>query len=313
MTNDHSIFADLGRVAVIGSGAVGAYYGGRLAQAGADVHFLVRRDHALWKSSGLRVQSVDGDFTVNPVQAYDSAKSIGPCDVVIIALKTTANPVLVDMVPPLLKPGTRLLTLQNGLGNDAFLAREFGPERVMGGLCFVCINRSDDGVIHHLGQGHISLGNFQRVVDSRLQSVADAFNSAGVAAKAVDDLAAIQWRKLVWNIPFNGLALAEGGIDCAGILATPEGEARVRRLMAEVISAAAVFGHQLPDDIIDQQISVTQSMGAYRPSTLIDFLEGRPVELEGIWGEPLRQATAVGLAMPELSNLYQRIRKAIGV
>jgi 2-dehydropantoate 2-reductase len=299
----------IGKVAVVGAGAVGAYYGGRLAAAGADVRFLVRRDLEIWRQHGLRVRSVAGDFTIHPVAAAGSPAGIGPCDLVIIALKATANDALDQLIPPLLGPDTRLLTLQNGLGNDALLATKFGAERVMGGLCFVCINRSDDGIIHHLGEGHVSLGNFSRPVDQRLREVADAFKASGVPARVVDELAATQWRKLVWNIPFNGLAVAMGGVDCAAILSTPEGEARVRALMAEVIDAATVFGYTMPEDLIEQQLQVTRAMGPYRPSTLIDFLDGRPIELDAIWGEPLRRARAAGLAMPELERLIGEIRR----
>lgn len=302
----------IGRVAVVGSGAVGAYYGGRLAAAGANVHFLVRRDLPIWREHGLRVRSVAGDFAIQPVAAAAGPEEIGPCDLVIIALKATANDALARIIPPLLGARTRLLTLQNGLGNDDLLASLFGAERVMGGLCFVCINRSDDGVIHHLGEGHVSLGNHGRAADERLMEVAAAFKAAAVPARVVDELAATQWRKLVWNIPFNGLSVAMGGVDCSVILSTPEGEARVRALMAEVIEAAAAFGHSLPADLTEQQLQVTRAMGPYRPSTLIDYLAGRPIELEAIWDEPLRRARSAGLAMPELGRLFDEIRSRVG-
>lgn len=297
----------IGRVAVVGSGAVGAYYGGRLAAAGADVTFLVRRDLEIWRKHGLRVRSVHGDFDVCPVAAAARPEEIGPRDLVIIALKATANDTFDHLLPPLLGPRTRLLTLQNGLGNDDLLAAKFGPERVMGGLCFVCINRADDGVIHHLGEGNISLGNHGRPADDRARAIGEAFKASGVPARVTDDLAATQWRKLVWNIPFNGLAVAMGGVDCSVILATPAGEARVRALMEEVIRAAAAFGHGMPADLIEHQLRVTRAMGPYRPSTLIDFLDGRPIEREAIWGEPLRRARAAGIRMPELEKLYGEI------
>lgn len=301
----------IGRVAVVGAGSVGAYYGGRLAAAGADVRFLVRRDLEIWRKHGLRVRSVAGDFTIQPVAAAGNPEEVGPCDLVIIALKATANEALDRLIPPLLGPDTRLLTLQNGLGNNDLLATRFGAERVMGGLCFVCINRADDGVIHHLGEGHVSLGNHGRPADERLRDVAAAFKASGVPARVVDELAATQWRKLVWNIPFNGLAVAMGGVDCAVILSTPEGEARVRALMTEVIHAAAAFGYKLPEDLIEQQLQVTRAMGPYRPSTLVDFLDGRPIELDAIWSEPLRRAKASGLSMPELEKLIGEMREKL--
>ena len=146
------------RIAVIGSGAVGCYYGGRLAQYGEDVHFLMRRDLEHVRTHGLQVHSVHGDFSLPEVQAHSSTESIGPCDLVIITLKVTDNEALLELIPPLLKPDAMLLTLQNGLGIETWLAEHFGAEQVLGGLCFVCINRTAPGVIEHYSQGGSSWG-----------------------------------------------------------------------------------------------------------------------------------------------------------
>jgi 2-dehydropantoate 2-reductase len=304
--NNHSGL--LGRVAVVGAGAVGGYYGAKLARAGEDVAFLSRTHCRRWREDGITVRSVDGDFRVPEADAHERPETMGPADWVIIAIKATANHLLPGLLAPLVGPGTRLLTLQNGLGNDDLLAGHFGPERVLGGLCFTCINRTPDGVIHHLGQGHITLGEYQRPAGPDAARIAEAFNRAGVPARASDCLEALQWRKLVWNIPFNGLAVAEGGLDTEALLAMPEGEERTRTLMKEVIAVAARLGHEFPADLIDQQISVTRTMGAYRPSSLIDFLEGRPVETEAIWGEPLRRARSLGVPTPALEALHRKIR-----
>lgn len=301
-----------GRIAVVGAGAVGAYYGGRLAAAGHRVSFLVRRDYEVWRQHGLRVRSVQGDFTIRPVRAFRHAAEMGPHDLVVIALKATANEALAGILPPLLHAGTALLTLQNGLGNDDWLAAHFGGDRVFGGLCFTCINRADDGVIHHFGQGHIALGEYRRPPGPRAEAMVAAFKAAGVPARTAPDLATAQWRKLVWNIPFNGLAIAEGGLDCVGLLADPRIEARARELMDEVIASAAAFGYAMDPGLVDQQIEVTKAMGPYRPSSLIDFLAGRPVELDAIWSEPLRRARAAGCAVPALARLHEQIRASLG-
>jgi len=300
----------LGRVAVIGAGAVGGYYGARLADAGEDVAFLSRTHFRRWRAEGITVHSVDGDFRVPAPEVHESPETIGLVDWAVIALKTTANHRLPDLLRPLVGPETRLLTLQNGLGNDDLLAEHFGAWRVLGGLCFTCINRSPDGVIHHLGQGHITLGEYKRPAGPDSALVVDAFTRAGIRVRAHDSLEAIQWRKLVWNVPFNGLAVAEGGLDTQALLALPDGEKKVRTLMAEVIAVAEKLGHTFPPDLIDQQIAVTRTMGAYRPSSLIDFLEGRPVETEAIWGEPVRRAHTLSLPVPAMENLYRRIRES---
>lgn len=131
------------------------------------------------------------------------------------------------------------------------------------------------------------------------------FSRAGVQATQNDHLAELRWRKLVWNIPFNGLAIAAGGVTTDQILGEKGLEPEVRALMAEVIEAAAVFGYIIPVNFIDHQVELTLRMGPYKPSSLIDFLAGREVEVEAIWGEPLRRAQALGAEMPRLKKLYQ--------
>jgi 2-dehydropantoate 2-reductase len=124
-------------------------------------------------------------------------------------------------------------------------------------------------------------------------------------------LAAARWKKLVWNIPFNGLSIAAGGIDTADILADPALEQRVRDLMHEIISTARAIGHAVPFDLIPDMIERTRTMTRYRPSSLIDFEEGREVELEPIWGEPVRQAQTAGLPMLHVSELYRQLKALV--
>jgi 2-dehydropantoate 2-reductase len=296
------------RIAVVGSGAVGCYYGGRLANDGRDVHFLMRSDLAHVTTHGLRVHSPAGDFFLPSVRAYGTPEEIGPCDLVIIALKATANDALGRLIPPLLHARTLLLTLQNGLGGDEWLAKRFGTERVLGGLCFVCLNRTAPGEVHHLAQGEISIGELSGPPQSRTQLIAAAFNQADVPCQVVESLATARWKKLAWNIPFNGLAIAAGGIDTQRILTDPGLNKLARELIREVIAAANRLGHELPPSIEDIQMKATESMGPYRPSSLIDFLEGRDVEVEPIWGEPLRRAQAAGAITPRLEMLYYLLR-----
>lgn len=300
----------LGRIAIIGAGAVGCYYGGRLAQHGQDVHFLMRSDFDTVTREGMQITSPLGDAHLK-VNAHRSTADIGPCDLVIIALKVTANAALLEMIPPLLHENTLLLTLQNGLGNEEFLAEHFGAERVLGGLCFVCINRLSPGVIHHIAQGRINLGEHTRPALPRTCEIAAAFQASQIDCQVMDSLAAARWQKLVWNIPFNGLSIAAGGIDTAAILADPALENRVRALMAEIIQTAAALGHALPANLIDDMVHRTRTMEAYKPSSLIDYLEGREVELEAIWGNPIRQATAAGLAMPQVQRLYDELKEKL--
>jgi 2-dehydropantoate 2-reductase len=300
------------RYGIVGSGALGGYYGAKLAKAGCDVHFLMRSDLDAVLRDGLTIRSKDGDFHLPRVHARGTPGEIGPCDVVLIALKTTSNTALPDLIPPLLGPETTLVTLQNGLGNEEFLASHFGAPRVMGGLCFVCLNRTAPGVIEHFGHGTLSIGEFKGPPQDRTMRVVSDFLRAGIEAKAVQSLITERWRKLVWNIPFNGLGIAAAA-NVAEVLENEHLHAAARDLMAEVIDAAGKLGYAIRLDFIEHQIARSLPMGGYRSSSQIDYEAGREVEVESIWGEPLRQARAAGAATPRLELLYALLTRLADV
>jgi len=145
------------KIAVVGCGAVGSFYGAKLARGGDEVHFLLRSDYDVVKRRGVRIVSPQGDFCVKPKCAR-AAEHIGPCDLVLIGLKTTANDQFAALLPPLLRPETAVLTLQNGLGNEQQLTAVASVDQILGGLCFVCLNRLEPGVIHHIDHGLVMLG-----------------------------------------------------------------------------------------------------------------------------------------------------------
>jgi 2-dehydropantoate 2-reductase len=295
-------------IAVVGSGAVGCYYGGMLAHVGCDVRFLMRADLEKVRREGLAIHT-RGESLAVLAEAFGSVEAIGPVDLVIVALKATANAALDTLIPPLLHETTALVTLQNGLGNEEYLAARWGAERVLGALCFVCLNRIAPGTIEHLDHGSISVGEFGRVVSPRAQWLVEALRRAGVEAKSVDNLVEERWRKLLWNIPFNGLSIAAGGATVADVLADDGLRTEARALMSEALDAARRLGHDIPDSFADFQIERSHSMGPYRTSSLIDWRLGRPVEVEAIWGEPLRHGTRAGAAMPRLAMIYHLLRR----
>jgi 2-dehydropantoate 2-reductase len=227
----------------------------------------------------------------------------------LIALKTTANSNLPSLIPPLLHDRTMLLTLQNGLGSEELLAENFGAERVIGGLCFVCLNRVAPGMIEHYDVGRLVSGEYSGYPLARTHDVAWEFKRCGVVCSVAENIGRERWRKLVWNIPFNGLSVVAGGLDTAAILADDSLRARTLALMDEVIGAANKCGYALPTAVALEQIKRTETLGAYKPSTLIDYEARRPLEIEAIWGEPLRRARTAGLAMPELEQLYHELRE----
>ena len=232
-------------------------------------------------------------------------------------------------MPPLVGPGTAVLTLQNGLGNEEQLARLFPPEQILGGLCFVCLNRLEPGLIYHLEHGLVVLGEFQRFPEPRTHDLASIFRQAGIACKVTDNLTRAHWEKLTWNIPFNGLGVASaaggdalsapdsqrGNRDALGpclttdkLLADPKWERLVREVMLEVIAVARALGLEISEKLAENQIDRTRTMGAYKASTLIDFERGQPLELESLFLEPLRQAQTAGVPVPRLEALCRVLK-----
>jgi len=297
-----------GRIGIVGSGSIGLYYGAKLAATGHDVAFLMRGGLEEARRDGIRVYSeTTGDVHLAEPTVFASAEEIGPCSLVINSLKATSNDALAHAIPPLLGPDTALLTLQNGLGGDELLASQFGAERVLGGLCFICLTRRTPASVNHVGKGKLSIGEFGRPVSSRLRKIAEAFNTARVHTDVVENLAEERWRKLVWNIPFNGLSVAAGGVTVDTILADPVLHQRCRGLMEETIATANALGFPIEEKYADFQIDRTYPMGPYAPSTLIDWRAGQKLEVEPIWGEPLRRARTAGVTTPLLEALYAQL------
>jgi len=315
------------KIAVVGCGALGSYYGAKLCHAGQDVHFLLRSDFDAVRRHGVTVRGVNEDFNVRP-QCARAPEEIGGSDLVLIGLKTTANDQFPKMLPPLVGTRTTVLTLQNGLGNEEQLAQLFAPEQIMGGLCFVCLNRIAPGVIHHIAHGTIVTGEFQRPSQTRTHEIAAMFQHAGVHCHVAENLERAHWEKLIWNIPFNGLGVAgSAGYDAVvsgnipsdtnvgaclptdQLLGEPRWETLVRELMLEVIANANQLGFDLSESLADKNIERTRNMGAYRASTLVDFEKRQPLELEALFLEPLRHAQQAGVPTPRLNALCEVLKQ----
>ena len=296
------------RIAIVGTGALGGWYAGLLAEAGHEVHCLASSDHEVINRDGLTLRHKGAQRVVRVASATPEAAAIGPCDLVVVTLKSTSNDALPRLLGPLLGTATLVVTLQNGMGNVEALARLLPAERIVAGLCFVCINRLAPAVIDTTLAGYVRMAAATGPINPAVERCVGIFAAAGVDCQAETSLESVLWKKLCWNIPFNGLAIAGGSITTDLILADPALNERAYLLMKEVQAAAVARGHGFEDSHIKRQFVVTVGMGPYRPSSLIDFVEGRDVEVEGIWGEPLRRGLAAGVAMPETQRLVDDIK-----
>ncbi|PAZ05030.1 MAG: hypothetical protein CAK86_04440 [Opitutia bacterium AMD-G1] len=299
------------KIGIVGTGALGGWYAALLAEAGHEVRCLARSDFKAIQDNGLTIRNKGQERTVRVASASPDAGTIGPCDLVVVTIKSTSNYALPELVTPLLGPSTIVVTLQNGMGNVEALAKLLPVERVVAGLCFVCINRLAPSVIDTTLAGYVRMAAATGPISTAVETCVTTFAAAGVDCLAEASLESVLWKKLCWNIPFNGLSIAGGSIPTDLILANPALNERAYVLMKEVQAAAVARGHGFEDAHIKRQFVVTVGMGPYRPSSLIDFVEGREVEVEGIWGEPLRRGLAAGVKMPETEKLVAEIKARI--
>ncbi|QDS95319.1 2-dehydropantoate 2-reductase [Roseimaritima multifibrata] len=298
--------------AIIGSGALGGLYGAMLARAGFDVHFLFHSDAEHVRQNGLQIDSKNGDFHLDSVNVYDDPEAMPACDVTILALKTTNNHLLRDLLPGPTGTGGTVLVLQNGLNVEVETAAIVGPGRVLGGCCFLCSNKVGKGHIRHLDYGRIVFGRYTPIdapppgIDAYTQSLADELQSAGIDAQPTPDLWQARWRKLMWNIPFNGLSVV---LDASTKQLIEDEHAchLATDLMQEVANASEATGRPQPDDAIEKTIDHTRHMVPYDSSMRLDYLSGRPMEIEAILGNPIRMAAGAGLKLPKVEMLYHQL------
>jgi 2-dehydropantoate 2-reductase len=175
-------------------------------------------------------------------------------------------------------------------------------------LCFICLSRTSRTTVERYDYGHITIGEFGRAPRPRTHAIASEFKGGRIQCQVVEDLVLERWRKLVWNIPFNGLSILGGGIDTAAIIGDDDLRRTTLGLMDEVIDAANKCGYSLEHAPAKQQMERTEAMGAYKPSTLLDCEARKPLEIAAIWGEPFRRAAAAGAATPRLELLYSLLR-----
>lgn len=295
------------RYAIVGVGGIGGYYGGRLAQSGQEVHFLCRSDYQHIKEHGLKVESVKGDFHLTQVNAYNDAKQMPPCDVILVCTKTLSNYQLKEILPSLVHQDSLVILVQNGLGMEQTLAQALPDIKIAGATAFICSFKVGQGHIRHAEYGELSLSPYHACVADSLKQVALDLQQAGIPTQYVDDLNYLRWKKLVWNIPYNGLTVL---MNASTDKLTFDADSRplLQDLMREVIEAAAACGATIPFDFIDKMIASTEKMTPYSPSMKLDYEASRPMEIDTMYTCPILTARAAGYEMKKTAVLEQQLR-----
>lgn len=295
------------RYGIIGTGAIGGYYGAMLARSGKEVHFLFHSDYDFVKANGLQVDSPKGSFHLDGIHAWHAAQDMPQCDVVFVCLKTTKNNLLNQLLPPLLKADTRVVLIQNGIGVEAGVQAMFPGVKLAAGIAYVCIGKTGPGHIDHQDLGLLQLAPYGRPADDPvLQQVADDLQAVGIPSKLIGYQGA-RWRKCVWNIPFNGLTVVLR-TTTKDIVSDPAACSLVRRIIHEVVEAANACGGRIAHTVADETVEMTRKMIPYSPSMKLDFDHRRPMEIQYLYSNAISEAEAHGVAMPLTRMLEQELR-----
>lgn len=288
-------------------GAIGGYYGGKLAHSGQEVHFLSHSDYQFVKEKGLQVDSCDGSFHLDHINVYQDSRDMPKCDVVIVGLKTINNHLLAQLLPPLLHEQTVVVLIQNGIGVEADVQKMFPGLQLIGGLAFICSSKTEPGRISHQCYGSINLGNYSCKDESRFQAILDDFTSAGIQAASVSYEEA-RWKKAVWNMPFNGMTVALNTRTDL-LLKNPSTRQLIRDLMMEVVEASRALGITGVDEaFVEKMIDMTDNMTPYSPSMKLDFDFHRPMEIHYLYTRPIEIAREAGYRMRKLEMLEAELR-----
>ncbi|MDX1803498.1 MAG: 2-dehydropantoate 2-reductase [Alcanivorax sp.] len=301
--------SDQPHVLIVGAGAIGSFYGAILKRAGCSVSVVLRSDYDAVKVHGFRFDSVLGELSWMPDHIYraDDVPQETP-DYLLLCVKVLPGVDRAELVRPWLGDNTTLVLIENGLDIERELADAFPASPLISCLAFIAVSRTGPGQVHHQAYGQLVMGNFPHGFDSRCKRLGGLFREGGIEVNETEAVVGERWRKCVWNAPFNPLSVLANGADTLTMLDSPGGEALVRAMMSEVMAVAEADGYPLPVALIEKNIAGTRTMGAYRNSMALDYLHGRPIELDAILGNAVAIAERLGVPVPHLQTVLTTLR-----
>lgn len=295
----------------MGTGGVGGYFGGMLARAGQDVAFVARGAHlAAIQRDGLRVNTVDGDFTVH-APATNDASTVGDVDLVLFCVKAYDTDEAAESLAPAIGSNTVILSLQNGIDNEQKLAARYGAEHVLGGVCYISASITAPGTVTQTsGPRTIIFGELDGASTTRTAHIADVFRTSGIGCNRTNRIYTTLWTKFLLMCAFSGVASVARATS-GEILATAETRGLLFETMTEVAEVAAARRVELPDDIVTEMMDTTAAFApGTRPSMLVDLEAGKRLELDALNGTVVRLGAAVGVPTPANRFIYAALKPA---
>lgn len=296
-------------VVIIGAGAIGSFYGAILKRAGCHVSVVMRSEYDAVVSNGIQISSPLGDLSYRPDHVYrDGQSPETQPDYVILCVKVLPGIDRVGLVTPWLGEHSRLVLIENGQDIERELADAFPANPLISCLAFIAASRTGPGQVEHKAYGRLVMGRFPEGIDEHCQALSDLFVEGGIKINLTEQVVGERWRKCLWNTPFNPLSVLANGADTATMLDTTGGEDLVRALMAEVIAVATADGYPIPSEMIDKNIEATRGMPPYKNSMALDYINGRPIELDAVLGNVVDIAHSHGVAVPHLDTVLTTLR-----
>ena len=284
-------------ILIVGAGGVGGYYGAVLMKAGVNVSFLVTpRSLPILQSKGLTVKSKGEVWNFSP-PVSTNPEDLGPCDLIIIAVKRYDTEKVLDTIQSVVSKDTMILTIQNGIDGEEEILHRFPDANVLGGVAFLASKIEEPGVISHIGAGSLGIGELDGSESERVQSIVNLFKNAGVPTKLSKNILKTKWEKLCWNSVFNPLSvILNGPLD--NILDSKDALDVAFRIFEEIRAVAEKKGIIIDAGLMDEQINVTQKLRGYHTSMFEDFSKGKPTEIDYFNGYVCREGVRSNVATP---------------
>jgi len=296
------------RIAVMGAGAVGGYFGAKLARADHEVWFISRNERLkAFRTSGVRVKSIDGDFEIVPTRAIQDPSSVGKVELVLFTTKSTDTRRAAEEAVPLVGPYTTVLALQNGVDNEAILEEVLGKDAIVPGVAVIGVSMPEPGLVRHTNNGTITLGEVSGEETDRVKDICQTFANAGVGTRVSADIRTVKWRKLIWNASFNPLT-ALTGRRVLDLVEDDDTRSLAEDAMREAIAVGVAMGHDVGDYRMDRATQRNPDWAKSKTSMLQDVERGRPTEIEALTGAVVMYGKETGVPTPVCATLLRLVR-----
>jgi 2-dehydropantoate 2-reductase len=298
------------RIAAMAAGAVGGYFGGRLAAAGHDVAFIARRAHLdALRKDGLKIESVHGDLHLPKVNATDDPRQVGPVDVVLFAVKLWDTETAAELSRPLVGPDTRVITLQNGVDSYERVAPILGADKTVAGTAYIATVLGGPGVVRHTSKfATMRCGRIDGNPDAKLAAFVDAAKAAHIDIQPQDDMNRERWQKFIFLSSMAGINCVTR-MPIGKVLADPDTRAFYRKLLAECLAVGQAAGAKVPNDWVDDRMNFSDNAPpGMKASMLHDLEAGNRLELDWLTGKVVSLGRELGVPTPASEAVYAAVK-----